>query len=70
MDIVPDVATTPLTFGVQMSTFDRNPFLVPEHSRKTLPMLRRAVVLGFLWFDAMKFLTYGANGGAGFIEHR
>lgn len=52
-----------------MSIFDRYDFLVPEHDRKDLALLRWALVIVFLWFGAMKFTVYEANGIAPFIEH-
>lgn len=52
-----------------MSIFDRYEFLVPEHGRKDLALLRWALVIVFLWFGAMKFTAYEAYGIAPFIEH-
>lgn len=44
-------------------------FLVPEHGRRDLGLLRWALVIVFLWFGAMKFTAYEAYGIAPFIEH-
>jgi uncharacterized membrane protein YkgB len=52
-----------------MSIFDRYEFLVPEHGRRDLGLLRWALVIVFLWFGAMKFTAYEAYGIAPFIEH-
>ena len=52
-----------------MGAFDRYEFVVPENSRKDLALLRWALVIVFLWFGAMKFTVYEANGIAPFIEH-
>lgn len=52
-----------------MSIFDRYEFLVPEHDRKDLALLRWTLVIVFLWFGAMKFTAYEADGIAPFIEH-
>lgn len=38
-------------------------------SRQVLSLLRWSLVVVFLWFGAMKFTTYEANGIAPFIEH-
>lgn len=45
-----------------MSIFDRYEFLVPEHGRRDLGLLRWALVIVFLWFGAMKFTAYEAYG--------
>ncbi|NNU63767.1 MULTISPECIES: YkgB family protein [Rhizobium] len=50
-----------------MSIFDRYEFLVPEQDRKELALLRWALVIVFLWFGAMKFTAYEADGIAPFI---
>ena len=52
-----------------MSIFDRYEFRVPEHDRKDLALLRWALVIVFLWFGAMKFTVYEADGIAPFIGH-
>lgn len=52
-----------------MGIYDRYDFLVPEHERKELALLRWALVIVFLWFGAMKFTAYEADGIAPFIEH-
>ena len=52
-----------------MSIFDRYEFLVPEHGRKDLGLLRWALVIVFLWFGAMKFTAYEADGIAPLIGH-
>ena len=52
-----------------MNIFDRYEFLVPEHGRKDLALLRWALVIVFLWFGAMKFTAYEAMGIAPFIGH-
>jgi uncharacterized membrane protein YkgB len=44
-------------------------FLVPEHDRKELVLLRWALVIVFLWFGAMKFTAYEADGIAPLIGH-
>lgn len=52
-----------------MSIFDRYDFLIPEHGRKELGLLRWALVIVFLWFGAMKFTAYEAEGIAPLIAH-
>lgn len=52
-----------------MSVFDRYDFVVPEKTRQELALLRWALVLVFLWFGAMKFTAYEAQGIAPFIEN-
>jgi uncharacterized membrane protein YkgB len=52
-----------------MGVFDRYDFLVAEHGRKELALLRWALVIVFLWFGAMKFTAYEAAGIAPFIGH-
>ncbi|TCP67516.1 DUF417 family protein [Sphingomonas sp. PP-CE-1G-424] len=52
-----------------MSIVDRYDFLVPEHDRSELALLRWALVIVFLWFGAMKFTAYEASGIAPFISH-
>lgn len=52
-----------------MNIFDRYIFLIPEQDRKDFGLLRWALVIVFLWFGAMKFTVYEANGIAPFIEH-
>lgn len=42
---------------------------VAEQDRKDLALLRWALVLVFLWFGAMKFTMYEADGIAPFIGH-
>lgn len=44
-------------------------FVVAEHERKDLALLRWALVLVFLWFGFMKFTAYEAAGIAPFIEN-
>jgi len=50
-----------------MSIYDRYDFVVPEHERKDLALLRWALVIVFLWFGGMKFTAYEAAGIAPFI---
>lgn len=52
-----------------MSIYDRYDFVVPEHDRKDLALLRWALVIVFLWFGGMKFTAYEAAGIAPFIGH-
>ena len=52
-----------------MSILDHYEFRVPEHDRKELALLRWALVIVFLWFGAMKFTVYEADGIAPFIGH-
>lgn len=52
-----------------MSIFDRYEFHVAEDGRKDLALLRWALVIVFVWFGAMKFTAYEADGIAPFIEH-
>lgn len=52
-----------------MSIFDSYDLHVPEHDRKELALLRWALVIVFLWFGAMKFTAYEAEGIAPFIGH-
>lgn len=52
-----------------MHTLDRYEFLVPERDRRDLGLLRWALVIVFVWFGAMKFTVYEAEGIAPFIKH-
>jgi len=52
-----------------MSMFDRYEFLVPEHERKDLALLRWALVIIFVWFGAMKFTAYEVDAIAPLIGH-
>jgi uncharacterized membrane protein YkgB len=52
-----------------MSIYDRYDFVVAEHDRKDLALLRWALVIVFLWFGGMKFTAYEAAGIAPFIGH-
>lgn len=52
-----------------MNTLDRYEFLVPERDRRSLGLLRWALVIVFLWFGAMKFTAYEAEGIEPFIKH-
>ena len=52
-----------------MGVFDRYEFMIAENAQKSLALLRWALVIVFLWFGAMKFTAYEANGIAPFIEH-
>ena len=52
-----------------MTIFDRYEFLVPEHRRRDLGLLRWSLVIIFLWFGAMKFTGYEAGAIAPFMEH-
>lgn len=52
-----------------MPYLNRYRFHVAEQDRKDLALLRWALVLVFLWFGAMKFTMYEADGIAPFIGH-
>ncbi|MDC7812160.1 YkgB family protein [Sphingomonas koreensis] len=52
-----------------MPFLNRYRFHVAEQDRKDLALLRWALVLVFLWFGAMKFTMYEADGIAPFIGH-
>ena len=52
-----------------MSIFDSYDLNVAEHDRKDLALLRWALVMVFVWFGAMKFTAYEADGIAPFIGH-
>ena len=52
-----------------MHFLNRYRFHVAEENRRDLALLRWALVLVFLWFGAMKFTMYEADGIAPFIGH-
>ena len=52
-----------------MPYLNRYRFHVAEQDRKDLALLGWALVLVFLWFGAMKFTMYEADGIAPFIGH-
>ncbi|GFE76122.1 YkgB family protein [Novosphingobium sp. TCA1] len=52
-----------------MPFLNRYRFHIAEQNRKDLALLRWALVLVFLWFGAMKFTMYEADGIAPFIGH-
>lgn len=50
-------------------TISHYELVVPEHDRHDLALLRWALVIIFLWFGAMKFTAYEADGIAPFIAN-
>lgn len=52
-----------------MSISDRHELLVAERGRSELGLLRWTLVIVFLWFGAMKFTAYEADGIAPLIGH-